>query len=147
MVVVFQSLVSVQKNKGCCCLSCAEKWPKIWRNAYRHGMFLFPVFFIIIITSLDLCYIVLFFALKKTGWAHVTCECERVTVVFNSILVWIYPLQWCTYLCVNCEPVWPSDKALGWYTEGPQFESALALLSLQKLCSVDTVLWLCTSQL
>ena len=34
-----------------------------------------------------------------------------------------------------CEPVWPSSKA-----EGPRFESASALLSLQKLWSVDTVL-------
>ena len=39
-----------------------------------------------------------------------------------------------------CEPVWPSGKALGWKAEGPGFESALALLSLQKLWSVDTVL-------
>ena len=31
------------------------------------------------------------------------------------------------------EPVWPSGKALGWYAEGPRFESASALLSLQKL--------------
>ena len=34
------------------------------------------------------------------------------------------------------EPVWPSGKAV----EGPRFESALALLSLQRLWSVDTVL-------
>ena len=34
------------------------------------------------------------------------------------------------------EPVWPSGKA----SEGPRFESASALLSLQKLWSVDTVL-------
>ena len=34
-----------------------------------------------------------------------------------------------------CEPVWPSSKA-----EGPRFESASALLSLQKLWSVDIVL-------
>ena len=32
----------------------------------------------------------------------------------------------------SCEPVWPSDKALGWWAEGPRFESASALLSLQK---------------
>ena len=38
------------------------------------------------------------------------------------------------------EPVWPSGKALGWYAEGPRFESAPALLSLEKLWSVDTVL-------
>ena len=38
------------------------------------------------------------------------------------------------------EPVWPRGKALGRYAEGPRFESASALLSLQKLWSVDTVL-------
>ena len=32
----------------------------------------------------------------------------------------------------GCEPVWPSGKALGWEAEGPRFESASALLSLQK---------------
>ena len=36
------------------------------------------------------------------------------------------------------ESVWPSGKALGWQAEGPRFESASALLSLEKL-SVDTV--------
>ena len=46
-----------------------------------------------------------------------------------------------------CQPVWPSGKALRWLAEGPRFESALALLSLQKLWSADTVLWLCPSQL
>ena len=44
------------------------------------------------------------------------------------------------------EPVWPSGKALGWWAEGPRFESASALLSLQKLWFVDTVMWLCPSQ-
>ena len=40
-----------------------------------------------------------------------------------------------------CEPVWPSGKmALVWQAEEPRFESASALLSLQKLWSVDTVL-------
>ena len=39
-----------------------------------------------------------------------------------------------------CEPVWPSGKALGWSAKGPRVESASALLSLQKLWSVDTVL-------
>ena len=34
----------------------------------------------------------------------------------------------------TCEPVWPGGKALG------RFESASALLSLQKLWSLDTVL-------
>ena len=48
-----------------------------------------------------------------------------------------------------CESVWPStsSKALGWEAEGPWFESASALLSLQKLWSVDTVLQFCPSQL
>ena len=36
-------------------------------------------------------------------------------------------------------PVWPSGKALGWQAKGLRFESASALLSLQKLWSVDTV--------
>ena len=40
----------------------------------------------------------------------------------------------------KCELVWPSGKALGWLAEGPPFESASALLSLQKLWFVDTVL-------
>ena len=38
------------------------------------------------------------------------------------------------------EPLWPSGKALGWYAEGPRFDTASALLSLQKLWFVDTVL-------
>ena len=38
------------------------------------------------------------------------------------------------------EPVWPSGKAVGWEAEGPQFEFASAVLSLQHLWSVDTVL-------
>ena len=39
------------------------------------------------------------------------------------------------------DPVWPSrGKVLGWKAEGPRFESSSALLSLQKLWSVDTVL-------
>ena len=29
------------------------------------------------------------------------------------------------------EPVWPSDKALGWKEEGPRFDTASALLSPQ----------------
>ena len=41
---------------------------------------------------------------------------------------------------VLSEPVWSSGNALGWQAEGPRFESASALLSLQKLRSVDTVL-------
>ena len=34
-----------------------------------------------------------------------------------------------------------------WWTEGPQFESASALFSFQKLWSVDAFLWLCPAQL
>ena len=48
-----------------------------------------------------------------------------------------------------CEPVWPGGKALSWEAEGPDgLDSASALLSLQKrLWFVDTVSWLCPSQL
>ena len=38
----------------------------------------------------------------------------------------------------RCKPVWPSGKALGWYEEGPRFELASALLSLQKLWAVKS---------
>ena len=38
------------------------------------------------------------------------------------------------------DPAWPSGKALGWQAEVPRLETASALLSLQKLWSVDTVL-------
>ena len=41
-------------------------------------------------------------------------------------------LQW-------CEPVWPSGKALGWKAEGLRFESASALISLQKGCGLWTL--------
>ena len=61
------------------------------------------------------------------------------------------------YLCIRAhsmcgpsqsEPVWPSGKAaLGWTAEGPRFESPSVLLSLQKLWSVDTVLWLRPSRI
>ena len=37
----------------------------------------------------------------------------------------------------TCEPVWPSGK-VGTEAEGPRFDAASALLSLQKLWSVDT---------
>ena len=43
------------------------------------------------------------------------------------------------------EPVWPSGKALGWKAEGFRFESTSVLLSLQKLWSVDTVLFVTLS--
>ena len=37
-----------------------------------------------------------------------------------------------------CEPAWPSGKALGWQAEGPRFDTASALLSLQKGCGLWT---------
>ena len=37
----------------------------------------------------------------------------------------------------DSEPVWPSGKALGWLTEGPRFDTASALLSLQKGCGLS----------
>ena len=37
------------------------------------------------------------------------------------------------------EPVWPSGKALGWQAEGPRFNTASALLSLQKGCGLWTL--------
>ena len=40
------------------------------------------------------------------------------------------------------EPVWPSGKTLGWKQWDLGSKSASALLSLQKLWSVDTVLWM-----
>ena len=41
--------------------------------------------------------------------------------------------------CFGDEPVWPSDKAIwGWYAGGPQFDSASAVLSLQKVWFMDT---------
>ena len=43
-------------------------------------------------------------------------------------------------LLTNSGPVWPSGKAVGWQVEGPRFDTASALLSLQKLWFVDTVL-------
>ena len=39
---------------------------------------------------------------------------------------------------VATEPVWPSGQALGWYAEGPRFDSASALSSLQKGCGLWT---------
>ena len=39
----------------------------------------------------------------------------------------------------SCELVWPSGKASGWYVEGPRFESAPALLYLQKGCGLWTL--------
>ena len=42
-------------------------------------------------------------------------------------------------IVTSCEPVWPNGKPLGWQAEGPRFDSASALLSLQKLWSVDSL--------
>ena len=42
-------------------------------------------------------------------------------------------------LSKDCEPVWPSGKALGWKPEGPRFDTASALLSLQKGCGLWTL--------
>ena len=39
------------------------------------------------------------------------------------------------------EPVWPSSKALDWQAERPLFKSASAILFLQKLWPLDTVLF------
>ena len=46
-----------------------------------------------------------------------------------------------------CVPVWPSGKALVWYSRGTSAESDSALIFLQKLWAVDTFLSLCPSQL
>ena len=43
------------------------------------------------------------------------------------------------------EPVWPSGKALGWWAEGPRFDTASALLSLQKGCGLWTLSCDCPS--
>ena len=72
-------------------------------------------------------------------------SCEKL---LNGAQVFSLGRALVVFLCASClfdtlfarEPVWPSGKALGWQAEGPQFESASALLSLQKLWSVDTVL-------
>ena len=47
-----------------------------------------------------------------------------------------HPVYLLTY---TYELLWPSSKALGWITEGPRLNSALALLSLQKGCGVWTL--------
>ena len=39
-------------------------------------------------------------------------------------------------LLTNSGPVWPSGKAVGWQAEGPRFDTASALLSLQKGCGL-----------
>ena len=55
----------------------------------------------------------------------------------HSLLVPPTDLQQLTLYEKQRQPVWPSGKALSWYTEGPRFDSALALLSLQTLWCVD----------
>ena len=47
------------------------------------------------------------------------------------------------------EPVWPSGKALGWEVAeaGPRFDTASALLSLQKGCGLWTLSCDCPSLL
>ena len=73
----------------------------------------------------------------RSGWVPV----HVVHVTIASAPHGLYP--WCAVFGPTfCEPVRPSGKA-----EEPRLESASALLSLQKLWSVDTVLWLCPSQL
>ena len=70
-------------------------------------------------------------AIKSYSHERGECARERRTAQYKSDdhhSVWL------------CEPVWPSGKALGWSAKGPRVESASALLSLQKLWSVDTVL-------
>ena len=44
------------------------------------------------------------------------------------------------HVLVGREPVWPSGKALGWLSRRTSVRSASALLSLQKLWFMDTVL-------
>ena len=70
----------------------------------------------------------------------------EVGSVCNKPMVSVDVKQSSTNLDV-CEPVWPSSKAFGWYSGKwytivvrPWFKSASALLSLQKLWFVDTVL-------
>ena len=46
----------------------------------------------------------------------ITFECQYKMSVFTAVF--------------TSEPVWPSGKALGWYVEGPRFNTASALLSL-----------------
>ena len=92
----------------------------------------------------------------KSREARATRKLDPVSLG-QSLRVWRSGHNWgaCCRRCWHfsyrtqraCEPVWPSGKALGWWAEGPRFESASALLSLQKLWSVDAVLWLCPSQL
>ena len=47
---------------------------------------------------------------------------------------------WTLQLCSVSEPVWPSGKASGWLAEGPRFNSASALLSLERGRGLWTVL-------
>ena len=47
-------------------------------------------------------------------------------------------LKPCDYEQGDREPVWPSGKALGWYAEGPRFES-VRLSFLFKSCGLWTL--------
>ena len=88
--------------------------------------------------------------LSRSGLPSVshTDACSQVVLVMMwGFMLWevVPTLIGRTYKVQLCspdrrEPVWPSGKALDWQAEGPRFESASALLHLQKLWSVDTVL-------
>ena len=67
----------------------------------------------------------------RAGTACVTSEYSLITLLYVIFyFVYLFP-----------EPVWPSGKALGWKAEELRLESISALLSLQKLWSVD--MWHC----
>ena len=69
--------------------------------------------------------------IRKKGAAH---GLSYSTIVLQQLFKTSHVLS-----CVR-EPVWPCGKAVGWEAERPRFDSASALLSLQKLWFVDTVL-------
>ena len=68
----------------------------------------------------------------------VTCEIRRF--LESDKLSWRRVIKKIRQIKRGGEPVWHSGKALGWQPEGPRFESASALLSRQKLWSVDAAL-------
>ena len=67
---------------------------------------------------------------------HTRCNWKRWARRLDE--TWLGSKISCIFLVVR-EPVWPSGKALGWYAQGPRFEFASALLSLQKLWSLDSL--------
>ena len=79
-----------------------------------------------------------------TPWAVACCLSAPTVRILGRILMnqgrQTLAIMLLGRMLTNCEPVWPSGQALGWKAEVPRFESASALLSLQKLWSVDTVL-------